>query len=113
MATFDIDKINSLLDELKLLPKIREVRELINRLTREKQKLVIEEKIPVPKPKSDANLTRASFMKGVWKYVKLIYDRYPQLREQYTIKEVFSQFFARRRGEDVEIKDVIWQNASG
>jgi hypothetical protein len=114
MVFFDLDKINKLLDELKNLPKIREIRELKKRLTKEKQKLIIIPiPDPIPKPKSEKNKNHSNFMTGVWKYVKLLYDNYPQLREKYSIKQVFLMFFARRRGEDVDIDDVYWQNPSG
>ncbi len=110
MKSIDIDKINSLLDGLKSL-RIKEAVTLRKRLTKEKQKL--ETQIKIPKPKIfDPNQKRSSFMKNVWRYVKLTYDTYPELREKYTLKQVFSQFFARRRGEDVDINDVIWQNPS-
>ena len=113
MVTINLDKINSLLDELKGL-KIKEAVSLRKILTKEKEKFVI----PKPKPDvkvtkvADANKRRSEFMKGVWDFVKLIYDNYPQLRQQFTIKDLFSQYFARRRGEDVSISDVFWQNPS-
>ncbi len=61
---------------------------------------------------NNANKRRSSFMKGVWNYLKLLRDTYPELREQFTPRQMFSQFFARRRGEDVDINDVFWQNPS-
>ncbi len=39
MVSFDLDKINSLLDQLKNLPKIKEIRQLTKRLTQEKKRL--------------------------------------------------------------------------
>ncbi|MCH8915089.1 MAG: hypothetical protein IIA82_04515 [Thaumarchaeota archaeon] len=113
MISIDLDKINSLLDELKGL-KIKEAVSLRKRLNKEKEKIAV----PEPKPESvasdlfDANRRRSNFMKGVWRYVKLVRDTYPELREQFTSRQMFSQFFARRRGEDVEINDVFWQNPS-
>jgi len=109
----DVDKINSLLDQLKGL-KIKEAVSLRKRLRKEKQK------ITVPKPKkefkasnvSDANKKRSNFMKGVWRLIKLLRDTYPDLREEFTPRQMFSQYFARRRGEDVDINDVFWQNPS-
>jgi len=59
-----------------------------------------------------ANLKRSKFMKGVWNYIKLLRDTYPQLREQHTPREMFSQFFKRRRGKEVQIGEVFWQNPS-
>lgn len=113
MVTINLDKINSLLDELRGL-KIKEAVSLRKRLNKEKEKIAVTE----PKPElevsdvSDANKRRSNFMKGVWNYVKLVRDTYPELREQFTSRQMFSQFFARRRGEDIEIGDVFWQNPS-
>ena len=109
----DVDKINSLLAQLRGL-KIKEAVSLRKRLRKEKQK------ITVPKPKkefkpsnvSDANKRRSNFMKNVWNFIKLIRDTYPEVREQFTPRQMFSQYFARRRGEDIEIGDVYWQNPS-
>lgn len=110
MKSINLNKINSLLEELKPL-KIKEAVTLRKRLTKEKEKLETQSNIPQPKI-SDSNKKRSIFMKNVWRYVKLIYDTYPELREKYTLKQVFSQFFARRRGQDVDIDDVVWQNPS-
>ena len=109
----DVDKINSLLDQLRGL-QIKEAVSLRKRLRKEKEKI----RIPIPKPEfiasdvSDANKKRSNFMKGVWRFIKLLRDTYPELREQFTPRQMFSQYFARRRGEDVDINDVFWQNPS-
>ena len=113
MVSIEIDKINAILDQLKGL-KIKEAISLRKRLNKEKQKITV----PIPKPEfvapdmDSANKKRSSFMKGVWRYIKLVRDTYPELREQFTPRQMFSQFFARRRGEDVDINDVFWQNPS-
>lgn len=114
MKSFDLDKINSLLSELKSV-RIKEAVTLRKRLEKEKERLSktqvqVSNKI---KQTRETNARRSSFMKNVWRYVKLVYDTYPDLREKYTLKQVFAQFFARRRGEDIDIDDVKWQNASG
>jgi hypothetical protein len=113
MISIELDKINAILEQLKGL-HIKEVISLRKRLNKEKQKITV----PIPKPKfvahdmDNANKKRSSFMKGVWHYIKLLRDTYPELREQFTPRQMFSQFFARRRGEDVDIHDVFWQNPS-
>ena len=114
MKSFDLDKINSLLSELKSV-RIKEAVHLRKRLQKEKERLS-KTQIKVSKKAkqvTETNQRRSSFMKNVWRYVKLVYDTYPDLREKYTIKQVFAQFFARRRGQDIDIEDVKWQNASG
>ena len=114
MKSFDLDKINSLLSELKTV-RIKEAVHLRKRLQKEKEKLTKPQIQVSKKAKQSAqtNARRSSFMKNVWRYVKLVYDTYPDLRKKYTLKQVFAQFFARRRGEDIDIDDVKWQNASG
>lgn len=109
----DIDKITALLDNLKGL-KIKEATYLRKRLVKEKEKLQSPEAKPefVQPDLFEANRRRSSFMKGVWNYVKLILDTYPDIRNNYTPRQVFKMFFARRRGEQVEINDVYWQNPS-
>ena len=116
MVKFDKEKLEELLKLLGSVPKLKEVKELSKRLLKEKEK--IESKIipipevPIEQKRIEANQKRSDFMKGVWDFTKLIYDNYPQLREQFTIRDLFSQYFARRRGEDVSISDVFWQNPS-
>lgn len=112
MVSIELDKINAILDQLKGI-KIKEAISLRKRLNREKEKIVV----PIPEPEFvapviNANKRRSNFMKGVWRYIKLVRDTYPELREQYSSREMFSQYFARRRGEDVDIKDIFWQNPS-
>ena len=116
MVKFDTAKLDELLRLLGSVPKLKEVKELSKRLLKEKEK--IESKIipipevPIEQKRIEANQKRSDFMKGVWDFTKLIYDNYPQLREKFTIRDLFSQYFARRRGEDVSISDVFWQNPS-
>jgi hypothetical protein len=113
MVSIELDKINAILEQLKGL-KIKEAISLRKRLNKEKEKIVI----TIPEPEfvavdmDSANRKRSSFMKGVWRYIKLLRDTYPELRENFTSRQMFSQFFARRRGEDVDINDVFWQNPS-
>ena len=117
MVSFDLDKINSLLDELKSLPKIKEIRQLAKRLTREKEKLQ-----PTIKPavipttaeqrKLDANLRRSSIMKRKWNYIRQIWSNYPEIQKKFGLRDLFIQFHQRRKGQDVAVDDVFWQNPS-
>ena len=113
MVSIELNKINAILEQLKGL-HIKEAVSLRKRLNKEKEKIIV----PIPEPEFvapdllSANKRRSSFMKGVWNYLKLLRDTYPELREQFTPRQMFSQFFARRRGEDVDINDVFWQNPS-
>ena len=116
MVKFDTDKLDELLKLLGSVTKLKEVKELSKRLLKEKKKIktkpVTTPKVPAEQKRIEANQKRSEFMKSVWDFTKLIYDNYPQLREQFTIRDLFSQYFARRRGEDVSISDVFWQNPS-
>jgi len=116
LVEFDKDKLDELLKLLGSVPKIKEVKQLSKRLQKEirkiKTKSITTPKVSVEQRRIEANQKRSTFMKGVWDYVKLIFDNYPQLREKFTIRDLFSQYFARRRGEDVSISDVFWQNPS-
>jgi len=116
LVEFDKDKLDELLRLLGSVPKIKEVKQLSKRLQKEirkiKTKAITTPKVSVEQRRIEANQKRSTFMKGVWDYAKLIFDNYPQLREKFTIRDLFSQYFARRRGEDVSISDVFWQNPS-
>ena len=116
LVEFDKDKLDELLRLLGSVPKLKEVKQLSKRLQKEIRKLKTKSitipKLSVEQRRIEANQKRSTFMKGVWDYAKLIFDNYPQLREQFTIRDLFSQYFARRRGEDVSISDVFWQNPS-
>jgi len=116
LVEFDKDKLDELLRLLGSVPKIKEVKQLSKRLQKEirkiKTKSITTPKVSVEQRRIEANQKRSTFMKGVWNYVKLVRDTYPELREQFTPRQMFSQFFARRRREDIEIGDVFWQNPS-
>ncbi|MDH5463597.1 MAG: hypothetical protein OEW49_04750 [Nitrosopumilus sp.] len=116
MAKKEFSKLKEQLDSLKNIPNFAETRALRKRLQRELSKLT-RQKIKQKHTskiisKKELNQKRSSFMKGVWDYVKLILDTYPQLREKHTAKDMFLMYFARRRGEDVSVGDVFWQNPS-
>jgi hypothetical protein len=113
MVSFDKDKLVEQINALKDLPQIREVRELIDRLEKELEKLTTKE-IPITKPskeeiKAQANVRRSSKGKKYWRYIKLIRDNFPNL----SIAEIRLQLKQRRQGFDTDIPDAIWQNPSG
>jgi len=115
LVSFDLDKINSLLEELKNLPKIKEIRQLAKRLTKEKEKLLPKEPTVTPTPvqrKIDANLRRSTLMKKKWNYIKQIWANYPEIRKKFGLRDLFIQFHQRRKGQDVAVDDVFWQNPS-
>ena len=109
MVTINLDKINSLLDELKVL-KIKEVVSLRKRLKQEKKRLT--QKVTRPKPvkvsKESINLIRSAKQKRNWKYWKNIADISGE-----KVSDVRSQWSKRKKGFKVKISDAIWQNPSG
>ncbi len=117
MTTFEKEKILEQLDSLKNLPKIKEVKALRKRLEKELEKFAEKVK-PLPKEISkeekqiQANLRRSLFMKKKWNYVRQIYFNYPEISEKYGLREIYSMYSKRRRGEDVPIGDVYWENPS-
>ena len=113
--SFDKQKIQDQLDSLKNLPNIKEVKALRKRLREELGKIK-EEKPVVTIPKEQryqqANQRRSSFMKGAWRVVNLLYEKYPQTHEKFGKRQIFTEFFKRRRGLESDIPDAMWQNLS-
>jgi GTPase len=122
MTKFDKEKILEQLKSLKKLPQVKEVKALKKRFELELQRL--EEKIKPEKEiqefaeiskeqkRINANVKRSKYMKHGWGYLKQMYDNYPELRGQYKIKEIFSMYAKRRKGQKVPIGDVYWQTIS-
>ena len=106
MVKFDIDKLTDILNSLKELPNIREVRQLRIRLKKEEQKFKVSKKLPKITKKVKSN--RPAKLQRYWRYVKLIRDNFPKLKTN----EIRKQLKQRRKGQDVSIPDAIWQNPS-
>ena len=111
MVKFDPNKLDELLDQLKGLPRIKEIIELRKRLEKEKEKLVPKEPVaPIPREeiKIVANVKRSSKLQKYWRYIKLIRDNFPDLK----VNEIRKQLTQRSKGQNVSIPDAIWQNPS-
>jgi len=106
MVKFDIDKLTDILNSLKELPNIREVRQLRKRLKKEEQKFKVSKKLAKVTKKVPS--TRPAKLQRYWRYVKLIRDNFPKLKTN----EIRKQLKQRRKGQDVSIPDAIWQNPS-
>ena len=110
MVTINLNKINSLLDELKGL-KIKEAVSLRKRLTKEKDK-IITTKEPAPKSakptRESINEIRSAKQKRNWTYWKNVADISGE-----KVSDVRTQWTQRKKGFKVKIKDAIWQNPSG
>jgi len=106
MVTFDKDKLSEQIRALRELPQIKEVRLLRQRLQRELERFTkkeIKTEIIIPKPD-----TRSSKLKKYHRYLRMIRDTYPNLK----YSEIRKQFAERRKGQETNIPDVIWQNPS-
>ncbi len=109
MVTFDLDKLNKVLDSLKGFPNVREVRELRKRIQKEQKKIIKSVVRVVTSPKVDANVIRSAKLKRYWRYVKLIRDNFPDLKTN----QIRTQLKQRSQGLETKIPDAIWQNPSG
>ena len=116
MASFDKKKIEDALESLRNLPNTKEVRAVRKRLRTEHNKL--ERKKETLRPtltkqqiRERANQRRSSFAKGAWRVAELAM-RFPEVQKQFTKRQVYIDFFKKRRGEQSDISDVIWQNLS-
>ena len=105
----DQDKLAEILQTLRELPKIKEVKELQKRLQKELKTKTKKLKILKQKRKTLTNQNRSAKQKRYWRYVKLIRDNFPNV----TTTEIRSQLKERRQGKTVQINDAIWQNPSG
>ena len=111
MVTFDKNKLSELLKSLKDFPQLKEVKALKSRLEKEKVKITPK---PVVKPTptkaevTAVNLKRSKALKKHFGYLRLIRDNFPNLK----FAEIRKQFSKKRRGEESDIPDVIWQNPS-
>jgi len=107
MVKFDIDKLNEILNSLKKIPNIKEVRELRKRLQKE-QKRITKPISKITIPIVDANVKRSTKLQRYWRYVKLIRDNFPNL----TTNQIRKQLKERQQGQQVDIPDAVWQNPS-
>jgi len=109
---FNIDKLDELLDQLKSLPKIKEVTALRKRLEQEKEKLVT----PQPEPAvsreekiKSRNQKIAQGQKKHHRFIRLIFDN---LNGKIPYRKIQAEFKKRRQGQPSEISDAIWFNPS-
>jgi hypothetical protein len=117
MTTFEKQKILDQLQSLKTLPQVKEVKALKKRLEKELERInetIKPEKIEVSKEEKQiiANARRSSHMKKKWNYVRQIYFNYPEISENYGLREIFLMYSKRRKGQKIPIDDVYWQNPS-
>ena len=106
MVSFDKDKLSVQIKALGDLPQIKEVRLLRHRLQRELERLTkqeIETETAISKPD-----TRSGKLKKYHSYLRMIRDSFPNLK----YSQIRKQFAERRKGQETDIPDAIWQNPS-
>lgn len=102
----DKEQLERQLDALKEFPNIREVKALRKRIKKQLEKFA--KKPDKIRKKKFTPYTRSSKMRKYWRYIRMIRNNFPGL----TISEIRRQFSKRRKGTQVNIPDVIWQNPS-
>lgn len=112
MVTFDLDKLNELLDELKGLPRLKEITALRKRLRKEKAKLEEPIKAVAEPTKKEiiaqANARRSSKLSRHWRFVKLVRNFFPEK----SVLEIRREIKKRIKGEPSSIPDAVFQNPS-
>jgi hypothetical protein len=110
MVNIELDKINSILEQLKGL-KIPEAVSLRKRLRKEKQSIKVKQKSKIeitefPKITRAEKISKS--LKKQFSYLRLIRNQFPEL----SWIELRREFSKRRKGLDSKIPDVVWQNPS-
>ncbi len=110
MVSFDLDKLKEHLENLKLLPNIKEVVALRKRIRRELEKSIPKTKaVEVPTVAVRSRNKKISFgLKKHFRYLRLIRDNFPDVN----FAELRKQFSRRKKGLVTEIPDAVWQNPS-
>ena len=107
MVKLNKDEIIKQLENLKNLPKIKEVKALTQRLEKELQRFEgIETTVKViSKPRSDKI---SQSLKKHYRYLRMIRNSFPDLKW----KDLRKEFSKKRKGEESNIPDFVWQNPS-
>ncbi len=110
MVSFDLDKLREQLENLKVLPNIKEVVALRKRITRELEKSIpkIKKEAVAPIPTATRGAKISSGLKKHFQYLRLIRDNFPDL----TFGQLRKEFSRRRKGLETDIPDAVWQNPS-
>ncbi len=110
MVSFDLDKLREQLENLKLLPNIKEVVALRKRLAKELEKSIpkIKKEVVAQIPTTTRGEKISSGLKKHFRYLRLIRDNFPDL----TFGQLRKEFSRRRKGLETEIPDAVWQNPS-
>lgn len=103
------EKLLEQLEALKLFPRNKTVRELERQIKIKLEKILKKE---LPKQeievKHDVKQTRSTKLKKYHRYLRMIRDNFPDLK----YSDIRRQFSQRKKGSEVSIPDVVWQNPS-
>ena len=110
MVSFDLDKLKEHLENLKLLPNIKEVVALRKRLVKELEKSIpkIKKEVVAPTQTVLRGQKISSGLKKHFRYLRLIRNNFPDL----TFAQLRKEFSRRRKGIETDIPDAVWQNPS-
>jgi len=107
--TQDKEKLLEQLEALKLFPKSKLVRELQKQIKTKLEKIQKKELVKSEtKVENATKQTRSSKLKKYHRYLRMIRDNFPDLK----YSDIRKQFSQRKKGGDVSIPDVVWQNPS-
>ncbi len=96
------------LEALKIFPKNKLVRELQKQIKLKIVKLDVKLKTKKTKSKESVNQSRSAKLQRYHRYIRQIQNNFPNL----SYKQIRIQLSRRKKGQDVSIPDVIWQNPS-
>lgn len=99
------NKLKEQLEALKIFPDNKLVRELRKQIIEKLEK--IEKKVKKRKKKKPKR-TRSKSLQKYHRYIRLIRDNFPEL----SYADIRKQFAVRKKGKEVSIPDVVWQNPS-
>lgn len=100
-------KLLEQLEALKLFPNNKLVKQLRKQIQDKLARIASVE--PRPVVTSDkANITRSNKLRKYHRYIRLIRDNFPNL----PYNQIRKQLFERKKGKEVSIPDVIWQDPS-
>jgi len=100
-------KLKEQLEALKIFPDNKLVRELRKQIIEKLEKIKKKRKVQKRKKKKPKR-TRSKSLEKYHRYIRLIRDNFPEL----SYADIRKLFTVRKKGKEVSIPDVVWQNPS-
>jgi len=101
------NKLKEQLEALKIFPDNKLVRELRKQIIEKLEKIKKKHKVQKRKKKKPKR-TRSKSLEKYHRYIRLIRNNFPEL----SYADIRKQFAVRKKGKEVSIPDVVWQNPS-